>query len=287
MGPVEQRPTLGLRAEEALAGALAARTAGECAEHLGHVVARLDVFGAALPDALRGEWSAVRFVVGRWRGLIGDVLGTASAAMPDLVWELDGGFGVVTASGAVSPEPVRYLEHLISEAPFSSLLTCFGEPVGIVVVAIDALRGLLPGQAALRLDVSCGWRDLPEGSDPARFHRLVDMALRSLEPPLVRARALFGLTNAELGDLFGVTRQAVDQWERGGGVPSARGPKLADLLAVGELLDRKLKPGRLPLIARRPAADYGGMTMLDMVRADRSAELRALVESAVDWSATA
>lgn len=281
------RPTIGLRAEGALFDALGAPTAGECAKHLEPVAMRFHVFGEAMPNALRGEWGAVTVLVTSWHGLVSDVLETAFAAMPDLVRRLDDHFGILTASNVVSPDPVHYLDHLIGEAPFSPLLACFGEEVGIGVVAIHALRDLLPGRRPLQLETSCGWRDLPEGADRVRYQRLVDMALRSLEPPLVRVRELFNLTNAELGELFGVKRQAVDQWEQTGDVPSARSQKLLDLLAVGELLNRKLKPGRLPLVARKRAADYGGNTMLDMVRADRSAELRALTERAFDWSVTA
>ena len=281
------RSTIGLRAEGALFDALEASTAGECAKHLEPVALRFHMFAEAMPDALRGEWGAVTVLVTGWHGLVSDVLETASTALPDLVRRLDDHFGILTASTAVSTDPVSYLDHLISEAPFSPLLACFGEDVGIGVVAIHALRDLLPGHRPLQLERSCGWRDLPEGADRIRYQRLVDMALRSLEPPLVRVRELFNLSAAELGGLFGVTRQAVDQWEQTGDVPPARSQKLLDLLAVGELLSRKLKPGRLPLVARKPAADYGGITMLDMVRADRSAELRELTELAFDWSVTA
>jgi transcriptional regulator with XRE-family HTH domain len=113
-----------------------------------------------------------------------------------------------------------------------------------------------------------------------------DHSGRSMEP-LVRVKELFGLTNSEVAGLFGVKRQAVDQWEEGGEVPTARREKLANLLSVGELLVHKLSPGRLPLVARRRARVYGGITMLDMVASDRDAELRELTERAFDWSGTA
>lgn len=114
----------------------------------------------------------------------------------------------------------------------------------------------------------------------------MDLALRSISPPLVHVKELFGLNSSELAELFGVTRQAVDQWERSGELPPGRREKLANLLAVGELLERKLSPGRLPLIARRRADVYGGRTMLEMVTADRDGELRDLTERAFDWSVT-
>ena len=171
--------------------------------------------------------------------------------------------------------------------PFSPLVTGYGEQVGVGVVLIDAVRTLLPGGTPLRIDASPGWPDLPAGTDAARYGRMVDLTLRSMEPPLVRVRELFDLNVTELGDLFGVSRQAVEQWEQQGDVPTARREKMANVLAVGELLARKLAAGRLPLVARRPANVYGGLTMLEMVRADRDVELRELTEQAFDWSGAA
>lgn len=103
-------------------------------------------------------------------------------------------------------------------------------------------------------------------------------------PPLHRVKDLFGLSNSETAELFGVSRQAVDKWERNGEIPSARLGKLANLLVVGELLERKLAPGRLPLIAGRRADTYGNLTMLEMFAADRDDEVRQLTERALDWS---
>jgi len=274
-------------AQEILARALRAKSADECAGLLRGLSERFDPFREAIPHALRGEWSSVVVVVHRWHGLVDDVLSSASHERPDLIKWTGDHFEVLTASHALSAEPAYFLDHLVSEVPFSPFLTAFGRDVGVGMVAIDAVRSLLPGCAQLRLDVSPGWTDLPEGSDMARYHRLVDIALRSLQPPLVRVRELFDLSAGELGELFGVSRQAVEQWEQHGDVPAARQEKLANLLSVGELLDRKLSPGRLPLVARRRADAYGGLTILEMVRDDRDRELRELTERAFDWSGTA
>jgi transcriptional regulator with XRE-family HTH domain len=216
-----------------------------------------------------------------------EVLLSASAELPDVVARLDDHFGILTASHVMSAEPIRYLNHLIAEVPFSPLISQFGKDVGVGVVMIDALRIMLPGCQQLRRNTSSGWPDLPDGADPDRFRRLVDIALRSSEPPLMRVRNLYDLSTAEMADLFGVRRQAVEQWEQRGDVPAARREKLANLLSIGELLERKLSPGRLPLVARRRADAYGGLTMLDMVKQDRDDELRELTERAFDWAATA
>jgi hypothetical protein len=96
----------------------------------------------------------------------------------------------------------------------------------------------------------------------------------------------FDLSKSELGRLFGVSRQAIDGWLVKG-VPSERQEKLATLLAVTDLLERKLKAGRLPGIARRAAAAYDGQTMLDLMAADRHDELLAKVRESFDWASAA
>lgn len=274
-------------AQRTLARALRAESAEECARLLEDVSDRFGAFGEAMPHALRGEWPSVVVLVNRWHGLMDEVLQSASAELPDLVARLDDHFGILTASHVMSAEPIRYLNHLIAEVPFSPLISQFGKDVGVGVVMIDALRIMLPGCQQLRMNASSGWPDLPDGADPDRFRRLVDIALRSSEPPLMRVRNLYDLSTAEMADLFGVRRQAVEQWEQRGDVPAARREKLANLLSIGELLERKLSPGRLPLVARRRADAYGGLTMLDMVKQDRDDELRELTERAFDWAATA
>lgn len=271
----------------ALGRALQAETADECAKLLSDVPGQFDVFREAMPHALRGEWPAVTVLVSHWHSLVDDIVKSAADELPDLVQRINSGFGIMTASHHVRREPIQYLDHLIGDVPFSPLIARFGQDVGVGVAAIDAFRMLLPGIPQLTLGLSPGWPDLPEGIDSMRFRRLVDLALRSMQPPLVRVKELFGLSNSEVADLFSVKRQAVDQWEQGGEVPTARREKLANVLSVGELLERKLSPGRLPLVARRSADIYGGITMLDMVASNRDAELRELTERAFDWSGTA
>jgi len=96
----------------------------------------------------------------------------------------------------------------------------------------------------------------------------------------------FGLSKGELGTLFGVSRQAVDQW-RARGVPGGRQEKAATIAATADLLSHQLKSERLPGIARRPADAYGGLTMLEMIERDHHRELLERVRDAFDWSATA
>ena len=270
-----------------LAGALLAESAEEVAGQLGVHPELFAIFGEALPAALGGEWAAVQALVSGWHFLVGDLLVVAAAELPDLVAPVDDHLGILTAARQLSDEPVDYLQHLISEIPFSPMVATFGSELGVGVAAIDALRDLLPGVSRLSLGASVGWCPLTEPTALSRYRQLVEMALRQMQPPVAQVCSMFELTTKDLADLFGVTRQAVDQWNLVGEVPAARREKLANLLSVGELLERKLRPGRLPLIARRGADVYGGNTLLGMVRDDRDEELRALTFQSLDWSGVA
>ena len=103
---------------------------------------------------------------------------------------------------------------------------------------------------------------------------------------LLRVREIFDLNQTEVGELFGTRRQAVASWQEHG-VPTARQPKLHTLLEIGELLERKLKPGRVPGVFRKPAEAYGGKSMFDWVRAGRQDEVLDRVRETFDWAVTA
>ncbi|OLE35979.1 MAG: hypothetical protein AUG48_09115 [Actinobacteria bacterium 13_1_20CM_3_68_9] len=109
------------------------------------------------------------------------------------------------------------------------------------------------------------------------------VATLPLSTLLDEIQASFALSKTELARLFGVSRQAVDQW-RVRGVPGDRQEKAATVAATADLLSHQLKSERLPGIARRPARAYGGMTMLEMIERDRHGELLERVRAAFDWS---
>jgi hypothetical protein len=111
------------------------------------------------------------------------------------------------------------------------------------------------------------------------------MAAATLPLPslLDEIQASLGLSKTELGRLFGVSRQAVDQW-RVRGVPGDRQEKAATVAATVDVLSHQLKTERLPGIARRPARAYGGLTMLEMIEGDRHRELLERVRAAFDWA---
>ena len=69
-------------------------------------------------------------------------------------------------------------------------------------------------------------------------------------------------------------------------MPSNRMAKLATTAAICDLLRHRLKPERIPGIARRPARAYGGLSMLEMIERDRQDELQAEIRHSFDWAAT-
>jgi transcriptional regulator with XRE-family HTH domain len=106
------------------------------------------------------------------------------------------------------------------------------------------------------------------------------------ETPLHQIASAFSLTRTELAGLFGVRRQALDQWEARG-LPAARQEKLATLGAIADLLTAKLKRERIPGVVRRQTPAYGGRTLLEAV-ADGDEELvLAELRDAFDWAAAA
>ena len=106
------------------------------------------------------------------------------------------------------------------------------------------------------------------------------------ENPLRRIIDAFALSKTDAAKLFGVSRQAVDGW-LAAGLPAERQEKVATLLALCDLLQRKLKADRLPGVARRPADAYGGRTMLELIAADRHGELLQSVRDSFDWQTAA
>ena len=183
------------------------------------------------------------------------------------------------------------LDLAAAEAPHSSWVVDLG-PDGVWVDLVARFRRTHPDaeplvEPALPADTSRGRRTTWADTLP-RFHRLVlrELARRD-EPPLERVQQALDLSVTDLGRLFGVTRQAAAKWLDSGEVPGDRQTKLVTLAAVVDLLERKLKAGRLPGVARRSADVYGGLTMLEMVEQGRESEVLDRVRESFDWSAAA
>ena len=109
---------------------------------------------------------------------------------------------------------------------------------------------------------------------------------RSSGAPVERICAVLGVNGTELAGLFGVRRQAIDQWASRG-VPASRQEKLATVGAIADLLSAKLKADRIPGVVRRPAVAYGGRTALAAIADDDQDLVLAELRDSFDWSSPA
>jgi hypothetical protein len=208
----------------------------------------------ALPRALRGEAAAARRYAKTWRGLVRTLLAShdAGAAAADV------------------------LDHVALTAPF--------HPEGPLRALLSAASGIIEGVHAS--PVSSPPAPLPAPLDYERFTLAVLQELSGPGSNLARLMAGWRLSVSDVARLFGVTRQAVQQW-LDDGVPPARQPKLLEVLRIGDLLERNLQPSRIPAVVRSDARAYGGRSMLELIADDRHEELLDSVERSFDWASTA
>lgn len=89
---------------------------------------------------------------------------------------------------------------------------------------------------------------------------------------LERILDVWGLSQADAGRLFGVSRQAVGKW-LSAGIPEDRLLAVADLAGATDLLVRYLRRERIPAVVRRPAAALDGRSLMDLLAAGRTREL--------------
>jgi transcriptional regulator with XRE-family HTH domain len=87
----------------------------------------------------------------------------------------------------------------------------------------------------------------------------------SAEEQLSYVRSTLGLSKTELARLFGVRRQAVDQWAKG--IPADRTAQVNRLVELAQFLQRRLVPARIPQIVRTPAKSLDGQTILQVLAA--------------------
>ena len=159
----------------------------------------------------------------------------------------------------------------------------FGFAVGVLGGTVCALRDLAEGLEPL--SAPPGVSSLAERLEPVMFLAAVAASLREDIEPLDHIRDGLGLDDTQLAALFGVKRQAVAQW-RSRDIPIGRRSAVNDVLATVQLLERKLKPGQLPLLAASPVEALGGATLLQSLAAD-PAQTRAAYEAAFDYAVSA
>ena len=263
----------------------------------------LDQLERTVLRAAAGDPAGATDYIQAWLHLA-DVV-TARAAMPARPAGLRHA-KVVRRRGGVVPRD-RALAAALA-APLSAWTERAGLRLGLALALIALVRETLPGARPL---------PVPDGTQPAwssddarrramahildAIRQVVDDQSSSVREPtrvyvtagtrtdvaaLRRVAEVFHLDRQGLAGVFGVRRQAVDQWFQRG-VPAERQAKLAALLAIVELLARKLKPGAVPGVARTPAKAYGGRTMLKMLADDDHDTLLADVRASFDWASSA
>jgi DNA-binding XRE family transcriptional regulator len=249
---------------------------------------------SSMLEALQGERTQVRAYVQACRVLEYCVLDAIRKARPDAIIydEAHKTVSLETKPDQGSTEqPVRWLKAVLEQeamsAPFSEWVGTLGIARGTAVAFVAQLRPMLQGTKSL---ASPREHQLPKWSlsneQVVTFYRAVGDELARIETPLERITSVFGVSRTELARLFGVRRQAIEQWEARG-VPADRQEKLATLDAIVDLLTAKLKPDRIPGVLRRPAAAYGDRSILEAIAADDQTLVLDELRSAFDWAAAA
>jgi hypothetical protein len=125
---------------------------------------------------------------------------------------------------------------------------------GVQVESIRAPRPR-PGRSLGRLRISAGFL----GTLAQEVLRVTGSvsALEEIQQTL-------GLSSAEAGALFGVTRQAVDQWRKNG-VPTDRVADVERTRDVARVLYEELIPERIPQVVRNPARGLGDRSILQVL----------------------
>jgi hypothetical protein len=256
--------------------------------------AALEEIESSVPDALAGERAQVRAYVNAYLQLESRMLEVVGDARPDLL-AFDKANSVIalieTKAQNRSEESVRWLKAALEQgamsAPFSEWVEALGVGRGTAVALVAQLRSMLPDTKPL---ASSHELHLPpwllSDREAMRFYRAVGDELGRIRTPLDRISSVLGLSCTELARLFGVRRQAIEQWEARG-VPGERREKLATLDAIVDLLVAKLKPDRIPGVIRRSAAAYGGRSILEAIATGEEALVLDELRGAFDWAAAA
>lgn len=257
----------------------------------GSTVAEIE---ASLPLALAGDRDQVRAYVGAYRELTSRVMTAVASVRPELL-KIDEQGQVIVAVDFKSRRRSRTtvswvrvaLEQEAINVPFGDWVGTLGTGRGTAVAVVALLRATLPGAQPLELPPK---RRLPDWQllerDVLRFSRAVTDELSRRELPLDHIASAFELNRTELAALFGVRRQALDQWDARG-VPAERQEKLATLGEIVDLLVAKLKQDRIPGVVRRSAAAYNGQSILECIAADQQDLVLNELRDAFDWGAAA
>jgi hypothetical protein len=125
------------------------------------------------------------------------------------------------------------------------------------------------------------------GGDAHVLRQVIDRLDHELNAsPLRRTVRLWDLSAAQLGEMFGISRQAASKW-LASGPPASRRDQVAMLGQVTDLLDRWVKRERIPAVVRRPVDALGGQTRLEVALAGDFEILRDEVVDTFDLTRVA
>jgi len=138
---------------------------------------------------------------------------------------------------------------------------------------VAALTQLSPAEAATRILA---------GADASWARRFVaEVDRREAASRLDRLTSRWQISNAAAAEIFGVSRQAFSKWLANGPPADREGP-IADLDAATELLERYLRVDRIPAVVRRESPALGGLSLLQLARTGKSAEVLSAVRTMFD-----
>jgi hypothetical protein len=108
---------------------------------------------------------------------------------------------------------------------------------------------------------------LRAGGNADILRRIVDRLDHELNAsPLQRTVRLWDISATQLGQMFGISRQAASKWLLDG-APASRRDQVAVLGRATDLLDQWVKRERIPAVVRRPVEVLGGRTRLEVALA--------------------
>lgn len=115
---------------------------------------------------------------------------------------------------------------------------------------------------------------LRTGGDADVLRRIVDRLDHQLNAgPLQRTLRLWDISATQLGEMFGISRQAASKW-LADGAPASRRDQVATLGQATDLLDQWVKRERIPAVVRRPVDALDGRTRLEVALAGELEALR-------------
>jgi len=123
---------------------------------------------------------------------------------------------------------------------------------------------------------------LAEAHDSAWLRSMVTLLDRALQKsPLDRIITLWRLSGTEAGQLFGVSRQAIAQWLEAG-PPNDRAAAIAALADATDILARRLKRERIPIVVRRPATSTANRSLIELATDGQYEQVLTAVRSMFD-----